>query len=151
MIDIRKGIHSQLKSIHPRVYFQRAPDTAQWPYITYNMPTVLDQGEGFQLFTFEVDGWDMPETGDTMALELLMQKVNGAINKKVVTNIMEHAVGGFLSPSMYIYVDNTESGGFACVLHLDRRLNLDDEDPRIVRRKYVYQGRLIERGDYGWL
>jgi len=122
MIELRKALHKHLKTIHTRVYFQQAPDTATFPYIVYNIPSLNDDGEDFQLVTLDIDGWDAPETGDTTALETLMASVNTGMNKKTIV---------------------TED--FAATFYLENKLSLTDDDPRIKRRKYVYQGRLFER------
>lgn len=123
MIELRKALHEHLKTIHTRVYFQQAPDTATFPYIVYNIPSLNDDGEDFQLVTLDIDGWDAPDTGDTTALETLMASVNTGMNKKTIV---------------------TED--FAVTFYLENKLSLTDDDPRIKRRKYVYQGRLFERG-----
>lgn len=122
MIELRKILQAHLKTIHSRVYFQHAPDTATFPYLVYNIPSLYDDGEGHQLITLDIDGWDAPSDGDTTALETLMAKVNKGMNKKTIV---------------------TED--FAVTFYLDSKLILEDDDPRIERRKYVYQGRLFER------
>ena len=123
MIELRRALHSYLRSIHPRVYFQRAPDTAQFPYITYSFEMIPD-GEGFELVVLDIDGWDMPDDGDTTQLENLMTDVDRAMNKTTLTT--DDLVVSF---------------------YLDRKLPLEDDNPKIIRRKYVYQGRIFERGD----
>jgi len=122
MIELRKTLQAHLKTIHSRVYFQQAPDTATFPYIVYNIPSLNDDGEDFQLVTLDIDGWDAPETGDTTALETLMTAINTGMNKKT-------------------FVTDT----FSVTFYLETKLPLVDDDPRIKRRKYVYQGRLFER------
>ena len=123
MIELRKALHPRLRAIHPRAYFQRAPDTAQFPYITYSFEMIPD-GEGFELVVLDIDGWDMPISGDTTQLENLMTDVDRAMNKTTLTT--DDLVVSF---------------------YLDRKLALEDDNPKIIRRKYVYQGRLFERGD----
>ncbi len=123
MIELRKTLQAHLKTIHSRVYFQQAPDTAQFPYLTYSFETVPD-GEGFELIVLDIDGWDMPASGDTTQLEKLMTDVDRAMNKTTLTT--DNLVVSF---------------------YLDRKLSLEDDDPKIIRRKHIYQGRLFERGD----
>jgi len=123
MIELRKALHPRLRAIHPRAYFQRAPDTAQFPYITYSFEMIPD-GEGFELVVLDIDGWDMPDDGDTTGLESLMSDVKRSMDKKTLTT--DDLVVSF---------------------YLDRKLALEDDNPKIIRRKYVYQGRLFERGD----
>ena len=123
MIELRKALRKHLKTIHPRAYFQRAPDTAQFPYITYSFEMIPD-GEGFELVVLDIDGWDMPDDGDTTGLERLMSDVKRSMDKKTLTT--DDLVVSF---------------------YLDRKLALEDDNPKIIRRKYVYQGRLFERRD----
>ncbi len=121
MIELRRALHPQLRAIHPRVYFQRAPDTATFPYLTYSFEVVPD-GEGFELVVLDVDGWDLPSDGDTTQLENLMADVKRELDKAVLT---------------------TEN--LVVSIYLDRKLPLEDENPNIIRRKHIYQGRLFER------
>lgn len=122
MIELRKTLQAHLKTIHSRVYFQQAPDTTTFPYLVYNMPSLYDDGEDFQLVTLDIDGWDAPETGDTTAIETLMAEVNTGMNKITLT-----------------------TDKITVTFYLENKLSLTDDDPRIKRRKYVYQGRLFER------
>ncbi len=115
-------IQAHLKAIHPRVYFQVAPESAQYSYIVYDFSNSLDDGEGLQVITLDVDGWDNPGNGDTTALETLMDTINESLNKKSLTT-------DTLTVSFYA----------------ETKLPLTDDDPRIRRRKYIYQARLFER------
>ena len=122
MIELRKVIKDLLNETHLRVYFQLAPEETQTPYLTYDLTEVTDDGEGFQPIALDVDGWDIPTDGDTTALETLMEAVNENLNKRSV--ITETMVGTF---------------------YLDRKIQLQDEDKRIKRRKYIYEARLFGR------
>ena len=122
MKNLRELIRPFLKSIHPRVYFQDAPDNAQFPYLVYDFTQITDDGEGFETVAVDVDGWDMPAGGDTTALETLMQTVNDALNKKTLT-----------------------AEGLAVTFYLDRKIPLVDDNPGIKRRKYIYEARLFGR------
>ena len=122
MKNLRKLLHPYLKSIHPRVYFQDAPDDAQFPYLTYDFTQITNDGEEFETVALDVDGWDMPAGGDTTALEILMQTVNDALNKKTLT-----------------------AEGLAVTFYLDRKIPLRDDNPAIKRRKYIYEARLFGR------
>ncbi len=121
MINLRKLLHSCLKSIHPRVYFQMAPDNAPFPYLVYDIVNINDDGEGFQQITLDVDGWD--NSADTTALEALMENVNQTLNKKTFV-----------------------SGNSTVTFYLENKIPLTDDEVTIKRRKYTYQGRLFERG-----
>lgn len=122
MINLRKLLHPYLKSIHPRVYFQLAPDDAQFPYLVYDFTQIVNDGEEFETVAVDVDGWDMPADGDTTALETLMQTVNDALNKKTLT-----------------------AEGTAVTFYLDRKIPLLDDNKNIRRRKYIYEARLFGR------
>jgi len=122
MKNLRKLLHPYLKSIHPRVYFQDAPDDAQFPYLTYDFTQITNDGEEFETVALDVDGWDMPAGGDTTVLENLMESVNDALNKKTLT-----------------------AEGLAITFYLDRKIPLRDDDPAIKRRKYIYEARIFGR------
>jgi len=119
---LRELLHQHLKSIHSRVYFQDAPDNAQFPYLVYDFTQITNDGEEFETVALDIDGWDMPAGGDTTAFETLMQTVNDALNKKTLT-----------------------VEGLAVTFYLDRKIPLRDDNPGIKRRKYIYEARLFGR------
>src|SRR5690554_1682523 len=119
---LRELLYPQLKAIHPRVYFQVAPENAQFPYLVYDFTQITNDGEEFETVAVDVDGWDMPADGDTTALETLMQTVNDALNKKTLT-----------------------AEGLAVTFYLDRKIPLLDDNKNIRRRKYIYEARLFGR------
>jgi hypothetical protein len=131
MIKIRTALQGFLKSIHPRVYFQTAPKNAPYPYIVFDLPNALDDGEYQEQILVDVDGWDAPADGDTTVLENLMAAIN-SLNKTVLT------IDGFIAPWQLIR-DN-----MAVVFYLETKLALTDDDPRIKRRKYTYQAKLFK-------
>ena len=120
MKNLRELLYPQLRAIHPRVYFQVAPDSAEFPYLVYDFTQIVNDGEEFETVAVDIDGWDIPADGDTTALETLMQSVNNALNKK--TLIAE---------------------GLAVTFYLDRKIPLVDDNPDIKRRKYIYDARLF--------
>lgn len=122
MKNLRKLLHPYLKSIHPRVYFQVAPDSAEFPYLVYDFTQIINDGEEFETVALDVDGWDMPVGGDTTAIENLMDEVNQALNKKTLT-----------------------AEGLAATFYLDRKIPLRDDNKNIRRRKYIYEARLFGR------
>ena len=121
MIDLRTAITTRLKTIHSRVYFQRAPSTAALPYLVFDIPNIFDDGEGTETATVDVDAWD--NSADTTALEVLITLVNAGLNKSVLT-----------------------SGNMTATFYLDSKIPLTDDDPLIRRRKYIYQAILHRRG-----
>lgn len=122
MIQIRKMLQNHLQSIYPRVYFQVAPDDAQPPYITYDLTAIPDDGESLQIANIDIDGWDIVHDNDTAELENLMYNINIQTSKKTL-----------------------RADGMAMTLYLDRKIPLIDPDPKVRRRKYIYQARIIGR------
>jgi len=120
MKNLRELIHPFLKSLHSRVYFQVAPEDAEFPYLVYDFTQITNDGEGFETVALDVDGWDIPAGGDTTALEILMQSVNDALNKRTLT-----------------------VEGLAVTFYLDRKIPLLDDNKDIRRRKYIYEARLF--------
>ena len=121
MIDLRKAILAKLKAIHPRVYFQRAPELSSFPYLVFDIPNIYDDGEGSETATVDVDAWDA--SADTTALETLITLVNTGLNKSTLT-----------------------SGNLTATFYLDTKIPLTDDDPLIHRRKYIYQAKIYKRG-----
>jgi len=138
--ELRKIIHSNLKPVLEEVldsdlilehdtilqgaklYFHKAPKGAELPYLIYDIPTISDDGEGFELVTLDIDGWDAPADGDSAPLETFMAAINSKLNK------------------LSIVTDN-----IVISFYLDSKLVLPDDNPKIIRRKYIYQARLYER------
>lgn len=125
VIELRKVIQSTLKAIHPnvivggisksRVHFQDAPADSPYPYLVYDLPNSNDDGL-MERFVMDVDGWD--DSTDTTAIETLMSNVDQGLHRKVV--VVED---------------------IALIFYRENRIPLLDDDPRIRRRKYVYQVR----------
>lgn len=123
MIKLRTMLQAFLLSQHARVYFQAAPEDATFPYVTFDLPGVINLSENSEQVLAEVDGWDNPATGDTTALETIMAAIN-SLNKSVLT-----------------------ADGVRAVFFLEKMLPLVDEDPRIRRRKYIYLVRIFKESD----
>ena len=121
MIDLRTLLVAYLKTLYPRVYFQVAPGKAIFPYITYDIPSIICDGEGFEVATIDIDGWDMNDTLDTTTIENLMATIN-TLDKKSLTN------------------ENISISFF-----LDNKLAIPDTDKRIKRREYTYSCRILRR------
>ena len=119
IVELRKLINTTLRTVHPRVYYQRAPETATYPYLVYDLPDSIDSSPVEQ-FNLEVDGWDKPSNGDTTALETLMSDVDEVLHRKQ----------GIFSE-------------FGVTIFRARRLSISDDDPLIHRRKYAYDLRVI--------
>ena len=121
MIKLRRALTPYLKAFHPRVYFQDAPDSADFPYLVFDFPNVTDDGENHQGAVIDIDGWDMPADGDTTTIEELMETINDSLNKATLSTAEIRAT-----------------------FYLDRKLSLAYDDKRIKRRKYVYQASFYE-------
>jgi len=118
MKTFRKALHAYLKSLTSNsVCFQRAPDTASFPYVVYDFQ-IYNDGEGTQQVTLDIDIWD--DQADTTRLETLASAVD--VNKKVIT-----------------------TDDLSVVFYLESKMPLTDEDPAIKRRRYSYIGYLHER------
>ena len=120
MIELRKALNAQLKTVHPRVYFQVAPELADFPYLTFEFITT-DDGEGSELAIIDVDCWDI--NPDTTALETLITAVNTALNKATLSTTT-----------------------MSVTLFLDSKIPLTDDNTLIRRRKYIYQARMHKKG-----
>ena len=125
VLEIRKAVNAALKTVHPRVWYERAPDGAAYPYLIFLLQNAVDL-TGLEQFFLDVDGWDAPADGSTVALETLMGAVDQALHKRVVV-----------------------ADGVSFVIYRDRRFPLEDNDARIRRRKHIYEVRAFERrSDY---
>jgi len=121
VIELRKMINTMLKSIHPRVYYRSAPDTAAFPYLVYDLPNSTDDGT-LEQFILDVDAWESTN-GDTTGLETLIDSADKSLHRKT------------------IIVDDI----LAVTFYRETRLTLTDDDPNIKRRKYTYEVRTFER------
>ena len=121
VIEIREIINTALKSIHPRVYYRSAPDTAVFPYLVYDLPNSTDDGT-LEQFVLDVDAWDSTN-GNTTILETLIDSADKSLHRKTIT------------------VDDN----LAVTFYRENRLTLTDDDPNIKRRKYTYEVRTFER------
>lgn len=119
MINLRTQLNKTLKTIHPRVYFQTAPDTATFPYVVYDLPNSFSNEEQ-EIFNLDVDIWD--NNTDTTELETLSSTIWKSLNK-------------------YRYID--ENIQFS--IYRMNRLSLKDDDVRIKRRKLIFQLRYYDR------
>jgi len=119
IIEARKAIQSALLEVSPRVYYENAPLTATYPYLVFNLPNSLYDGANTGNLILEVDGWD--KTQSSTALETLMYNVNAKLDRKTV------------------------NGSVALIFYLDSKLSIPDDDASIIRRKYNYQLKTIQR------
>lgn len=116
VIELRKAIKALLSAAHPQVYYERADQDAVFPYLVYNLINSIDDGT-LENFVLDVDGWDA--NPDTTALETMMAAADSALHRVTVN----------------------DTGKICVTFYRENRLTLTDDDPRIRRRKYIYQAR----------
>lgn len=122
MIKLRTALTSILKEVHPKVYYEKASSKATFPYVVFNFSNSIDDGS-LEQFVLDVDAWDSPIDGDTTTLETLISNIDQKLNRSSIA------------------IDNIRATIFR-----DNRLVLEDDDPSIRRRKYIYQVRTYEGG-----
>ncbi len=76
-LRIRTAITSLLKSVHPRVYFEDAKDSAQFPYVIFEYWT--NSSENKEIGMLEVNVWDSGT--DTSQIEMLADRVQEALDR----------------------------------------------------------------------
>jgi len=140
MIEVRKVVSAYLKLLHPniiiegetkpRIFFEQAPTTAVFPYLVFDFQLYPD-GEGGELVTLSINGWDNPVNGDTTVLETLMAKINGKSDSDGNPTGLD---------KMSLVTDE-----IAIAFYLENIIPIVDDDKSIRRRNYNYEGKLIRR------
>ena len=120
-VEIRQRIRTLITGVHPRVFYERAPKGAAFPYVVFNMPTTLNPDLALEVYNLEVDIWD--QSSDSTLIESLASNIDSELHRH--TSVEDDL-------SMTIYREN--------------RLNIIDNEPEIRRRQYVYQVRTYEGG-----
>jgi len=120
MIELRKVINTILKTYHSKVYFQQAPDTATFPYLTYEFMPSFTEGHQ-EIIPFDVDVWD--ENSDTTVIETLNDAIWKGLDR---------------------YVHNGESIQFS-IFRESRYPIIDEAEPQLRRRKLSFQLRYFDK------
>lgn len=120
MIYLRTAIQSKLEEYHSSVYFQDSPEDALFPYVVFTFPNLFTN-EDQEIFVMDVDIWDNKE--DTTTLETLSSQIWKGLNR-------------------YFYID--ENIQFV-VYRSNRLFELEDDNPRIKRRKLIFEVKYFER------
>lgn len=111
------------------VYKSKASPKAQFPYITFKLPSSYDTNPS-EDFTLEVNVWD--DAKDTTALENLADIIDGT--------------GKILNPTglnrRTIIFD-----GLTATFYREARGWVDDDDPNINRRQLRYRVRVYYEGE----
>jgi|GEM_PF-884562 len=122
ILELRKQIQTFLLTKCPRVYYERATQTAVYPYIVFSLVDSREEEGNREDFDLEVDIWDNSQS--TTAIETLTGDVDG-------DGDISNATG--LHRKLF-YTSNTLSAK----VYRDRRLSIIDEDVRIRRRQLRY-------------
>ena len=120
VLEIRTALQTLLETLHTRVSFNVAADKEAFPYVVFDLSNSIDIG-ALETFVLDIDCWDINE--DTTALETLIGNIDNALNKNT------------------ILIDDKMS----ITIYRENRLIPHDDDPRIRRRKYVYQVRTYQK------
>lgn len=118
MRQLKQQITNLLKDVCPRVYFSEAPDTAQFPYIVYDLSQGVENA-GQIICTLDVDIWD---------------KNTSSANVDALSRAIRR-----LDKTVYIDDDIQFS------LFFDRILNTKSEDKTLKRNTAIHNIRYIER------
>ena len=133
MLELRKAIRNQFESafagLPVKLYYQKAPEKATLPYLTFDIVNSTDDGT-LERFVLDVDGWDSKE--DTTALETLMYDIDFLLHRRT------------------FYILNTENvfipeQQLAITFYRENRLTFDESEKRLNHRRYIYQIRTHER------
>jgi hypothetical protein len=119
-IEIRTAIKILLDAVASRVYYNLAPDNATMPYVVFDLSNAVTDGS-LETSVLDVDVWD--DSMDTTVLETLVGNIDDAINKRHVLIPDKIAFG----------------------IYRETRMNVEDTEKSVKRRKYVYQIRVYEK------
>lgn len=119
MIELRVELNKLLKEIHPRVYFMKAPDTATFPYIVYDLPQSFTDDD-LEVFNLDIDIWD--NNTDTTEIESLANQIWKALDRLNFIN------------------DDVQFS-----IYRQSRHTVEDDDPRIRRRTLIFSVRYYDR------
>ena len=120
---IRKAITSQISKVTNSVFYEHANGNANYPHVVFIINDSFDDGTLEQV-DMEVDFWDIPMNGSTVALDQLVDEVDSKLHR-------------------FTY---REDGVFFRVLRENRRTIRDTSDEKIRRRQMIYQIRMMGVG-----
>ena len=80
-LELRTEMQRILKTLHPRVFFNVAPDNAVFPYVVFDLPNSVDSGD-LENFVLDIDVWDT--NTDTTTLETLIGTIDNALHRKSI-------------------------------------------------------------------
>lgn len=121
MRELRKILQTNLKLICPNVFFQSAPETADFLYLVFDVVNIHSDSEGYEQAIIDIDGWS--NNKDTTELETTMKAVEVILNRNTFTE-----------------------GAKTATFFIESKIPVRSEDERFQRRKYTFQARIFERG-----
>lgn len=122
MIELQKFIVGELKKVSQRVFLEQAADGAAFPYVVYRLP-ISDENNRREDFMLEIDMWDRPANGSTVALQNLSDAIDNALNRLIYT----------------------DSAGWNARFYRVNRLMVPDPDAAIRRRQLRYEVKVYRR------
>lgn len=125
MKELQAQVYAILSAIHPRVYLERAPQEGTFPYVVYNLPSSSMGADHREDFILEVDVWDRPEDGSTLAMQQIADAIDAALDGLVVR----------------------AGGNWVARVYRIGRFMLPDPDLEIRRRQLRYEIRTYRAGE----
>jgi hypothetical protein len=120
IITLQEQIYTFLKTKADRVYFMDAPKETAFPYVTYDLPSSLENIR--EDFILEVDVWD--DEPDTKILETLVGNIDGD--------------GDIFNPTGLHRKNIYIADSLSAKLYRESRFTIRDEDIRIKHRQLRY-------------
>lgn len=78
MNEIITAINQKIRTIHPRVYFGKAPQSKKFPYIVFNIVSSNKQDRLIEDFVLSLNFWD--NDTDTEVLDNIVDRVNKVLD-----------------------------------------------------------------------
>lgn len=116
MVNFITSIRTFLLTKHASVYFQKAPASAEFPYLVFDLPTSFNNAPS-EDFLLEIDAWDNNQ--DTTILENIIDSIDEELNNKIIS-----------------------FDKYKAIFRRENRLTLPDEDPTLNRRQLRYTVRV---------
>jgi len=132
MIAIRKLINTYLNTKHPttQVFYEDAPPETLPPYVIWSFGPSVQMNESTETVMLDIDGWDIPPDNSTLALEELMELIDGD--------------GDLTNPSGLNQL-TLRSDDISIQIRRETRLTVPDEDKTIKRKTYTYTVSIYEQ------
>lgn len=120
MIELRKLFIKELRKYNDRVYFQRAPKGATYPYVVFDfLPSFTNDEQ--EVLPMDVDVWDVG--GNTVPIETIASNIWRGLRKF-----------NYIDELVQVSVDR------------DTRFpDLDEDEVDIKRRKLTFEVRYFDR------